>query len=120
MSVITHDQHPVTRAWTAVVLVPVFFVIAFAIGEVVYSVLGYKPENDDAPLWVDLVGSLASLSVALIPCIAAVVYGRRAADAGNRVGLVPMAIGGLAAVARRADGPEHLSSVGLRVRVART
>jgi len=64
-----------------VALIPVFFFLGFAVGEVLYAVLGYKPENDDAPLWADLVASLAVLAVTLVPCIGAVMYGRRAGRA---------------------------------------
>ena len=107
MTVTARDQHPerssrdawLTRAWTAVALLPVFFVLGFAAGEIVYSLLGYKPENDDAPLWVDLVGSAAALAICLVPCVGAMFYGRRASKTGSRTGFVPMGIGALAAVA---------------------
>lgn len=46
------------RGWIAVALVPVFFLLAFAFGYLVYDLLGYQPENDDAPLWVDLIGTV--------------------------------------------------------------
>lgn len=39
------------RAWTALALVPVFFFIGFAIGEGMYALLGYKPENANALVW---------------------------------------------------------------------
>jgi hypothetical protein len=93
------QTNPVARAWIGVGLIPVFFVLGFAVGEVLYAVLGYKPENDDAPLWADLVASLAVLSVTLVPCIGAVIYGRRASHAGHRGARAPMAIGALAGAA---------------------
>ena len=68
----------VARVVDGVALIPVFF-LGFAVGEVLYAVLGYKPENDDAPLWADLIASLAVLAVTLVPCIGAVMYGRREA-----------------------------------------
>lgn len=80
------------RAWKAVLLIPVGFVAALVVGQVLYSLLGYKPENDDAPLWADLVASVPALLVFLAPCAAAVGYGRQA----RRV--VPVAIGALAGV----------------------
>jgi hypothetical protein len=108
MTVHTQHHHPaatsskgnlLARAWTGVALIPVFFFVGFAVGEVLYAVLGYKPENDDAPLWVDLVASLAALAVTLVPCIGAVIYGRRASEAGHHNARVPMAIGALAGAA---------------------
>lgn len=104
-----HTQHhhagtssrgdPLARAWTGLALIPVFFFVGFAIAQVLYAVFGYEPENDDAPLWVDLVASLAAVAVTLVPCVGAVVYGRRASEAGHRGARVPMAIGALAGVA---------------------
>jgi hypothetical protein len=87
------------RAWTGLALIPVFFVVGFAVGEVLYAVLGYKPENDDAPLWVDLVASLAALAVTLVPCVGAVIYGRRASAAGRHSARVPMVLGALVGAA---------------------
>lgn len=84
------------RAWTGVALIPVFFFVGFAVGEILYAALGYKPENDDAPLWVELIASLTVLAVTLVPCIGAVVVGRRASLAGRPGARAPMAIGALA------------------------
>lgn len=77
-------------------LTPVFFVIAFAVGEGAYAVLGYAPENADAPLWVVLVTSALVLLVLAVPCVAAVVYGRRCIRAGDRRGVAPLVIASLA------------------------
>ena len=93
------QTNPVARAWIGVGLIPVFFFLGFAVGEVLYAVLGYKPENDDAPFWADLVASLAVLAVTLVPCIGAAIYGRRARQAGLRGARAPMAIGALAGAA---------------------
>lgn len=86
----------VGRAWAAVALVPVFFLLAFALGYVVYDLFGYQPENDDAPIWVDLVCTVAILAVSLVPCVGAVLLGRRAVRAGDRRGLFPAGVGALA------------------------
>ncbi len=95
MNVVANHRHPtgtssdgkaVTRAWIAVALIPVFFFVGFAVGEVLYAVLGYKPENDDAPLWADVIGSLLVLTVTLVPCVGALIYGRRASRSGACVG----------------------------------
>jgi hypothetical protein len=78
--------------------VPVFFLIAFALGEGLYSLLGYKPENADAPVWALLVVDIPVLLVVLIPCAAAVVFGRRSSQMGDRRGRLPLIIGVAAGV----------------------
>lgn len=82
--------------WVAVAMIPVFFLLAFALGYVLYDLLGYQPENDDAPFWVDLICTLTILAVSLVPCVAAVHFGRRAAGSGDRRGMVPLGVGVLA------------------------
>ncbi len=86
------------RAWAGVALVPVFFVIAFAVGEVIYAVMGYRPEDADAPIWAVVAASALVLLVVLVPCVAAVHFGRRAVKGGDRRGAVPAAIGAVAGV----------------------
>lgn len=81
-----------SRAWVSVVLIPVAFLLAMAAGYVAYDLLGYKAENDDAPLWADLVAAVPSLAILWVPCAAAVVYGRRASGAGDRGALIPAVI----------------------------
>ncbi len=98
----THKQgsasDPGSRAWIAVALIPLFFLLAMAAGYVAYDLLGYKPENSDAPTWVDLVCAVPSLVILWIPCAGAVVYGRRANRVGNRLATIPAAIGALVGV----------------------
>jgi len=84
------------RAWIAVALIPVFFILAFAVGQVLYSLMGYLPENAGIPLWVDLVATSPTMAVFLVPCAAAVLYGKRANSFGDRRGLVPLCTGALA------------------------
>lgn len=86
------------RAWAGVALVPLFFVIAFAVGEGIYALMGYKPENADAPVWAVVVASALAVLVVLIPCVAAVYFGRRAIKGGDRRGVFPAVIGAVAAV----------------------
>lgn len=86
---------PFTRAWIAVALVPVAFILALAVGEGLYSLMGY-PTGNTLPLWVDLVASAAALGIFLVPCVAAVLFGRRATGAGERRGWVPLAVGACA------------------------
>ena len=88
----------VARAWIAVALIPLFFLLAMAAGYLAYDLMGYKPENDDAPTWVDLVCAVPSLAILWVPCTAAVVYGRRASRGGSRRAMIPAAIGALVGV----------------------
>ncbi len=83
-------------AWVAVVLIPVFFFIAIGVGEGVISLLGYTAGEVNNPIWVILVVDLAAIAVVLLPCLAAVIFGRRAYKAGNRWGLFPVALGTVA------------------------
>lgn len=105
---VSRSEPWVGRGWVAVALIPVFFFLAIAVGYVVYDLFGYQPENDDAPFWVDLICTIPILAVSLVPCAAAVHFGRRAADHGDRRGLLPLGIGALAGV-----GVTILSIVGL-------
>ena len=94
------DHAPwLTRAWTAVALVPVFFFVAFAVGEGLYALTDYKPENADAPVWIVIVVDLAILAVALVPCVAAVLFGRRAMSTRDRRGALPLVVGAVAGAA---------------------
>ncbi len=83
-------------AWAAVVLIPVFFFIAIGVGEGVISLLGYTAGEVNNPIWATLVTDLAALAVVLLPCLAAVILGRRAYKAGNRHGLFPVVLGTVA------------------------
>jgi hypothetical protein len=78
------------RAWIAVASIPVFFFVSFAFSYFLYDLFGYKPENNDAPLWVDVVVAVVGLVIFLVPCVAAVVYGRQVVRGGDRRGLVPI------------------------------
>ena len=96
----TTDHTPwLTRAWTAVALVPVFFLVAFAVGEGLYALTDYKPENADAPVWIVIAVDLAILAVALVPCVAAVLFGRRAMSTRDRRGALPLVVGAVAGAA---------------------
>jgi hypothetical protein len=87
------------RAWISVVLIPLFLFISFALSYLLYDLFGYKPENNNAPLWVDLVVGLVGVVIFLVPCVAAMIYGRRASRSGDRRGLFPLGIGAVAACA---------------------
>lgn len=86
---------PVARAWISVALIPVFLLVSVVVTLVLYALFGYKPENVDAPLWVDLVTALVAIAIFLVPCVAAVFYGRRAHLAGDRGGLIPLGVAAL-------------------------
>ena len=66
----------VARAWIAIGLIPVFFFIAMGVGEGLTSLLGY-PAGGTAPAWVTVVTDLAATVTVLLPCLAAVFFGRR-------------------------------------------
>ena len=97
------------RAWVAIVLIPVFFFIAIGVGEGIISLLGYTAGAGNNPIWVSPVSDLAALAVVLLPCLAAVIFGRRAYKAGDRRGLFPVVLGTVAGP-RMADPDHHLGS----------
>lgn len=87
---------PLARAWISIVLVPVFFFLSFATQSGIYALTGHDPSAGvTPPLWANLAAGLPGLAIALIPCVAAVVLGRRATAAGVRSGSVPAVIGTL-------------------------
>lgn len=84
------------RAWVGVALFPVFLFGSVIVTLLLYEAFGYKPENADAPLWVDSLIGLVAIAICLLPCAAAVFYGRQAYLAGYRSGLIALAVGALA------------------------
>lgn len=92
----SRSSNSLARAWTSVALIPVFLLVSVVLTLLLYELFGYQPENADAPLWVDLVTAVAAIAVFLVPCVAAALYGRRANGAGDRRGLIPLAVGALA------------------------
>jgi hypothetical protein len=82
----------ISRAWTSVVLIPVFAVLSFGAGVVTLSAFGYSSGGDE-PLWVSIVVGVVASAVLLVPCVAAVFFGQRAREAGVRSAFVPMIIG---------------------------
>lgn len=82
-----------TRAWIAIATIPVAFIVAFVVGEGLYALLGYKPEDATEPLWVALVAGVPAIVLFLVPCVAAVRYGNRARVEGHRAAVVPLVIG---------------------------
>lgn len=95
----SRTQTPLARAWISIALVPVFYIAAFLAAGGIYVLTGYDPSAGAVPPpWAHLAAAVPSLAILLIPCIAGVVYGRRAARAGVRAGLVPAAIAALLGV----------------------
>ena len=90
---------PLARAWTSIALIPVFFYLSFAVQTGIYVLTGHDPSTGDVPpLWANLAAGLPGLAILLVPCIAGVVHGRRAAGAGVRAGLVPAVLAALLAI----------------------
>lgn len=85
-------------AWTAVVLIPISFMIAFAIASGLYSAIGHDPSRETPPHWADAVALIPAGIVFAVPCVFAIIYGRRAAQRGDRSGYVAATIGLVAAI----------------------
>lgn len=81
------------RAWISVALIPVALIVAMVVGEGLYGLLGYKPEEGAEPLWVALAAGIPAVLLFLAPCVSAVLYGNRARAQGHRLGWVPLSIG---------------------------
>lgn len=86
------------RAWTAIVLIPVFAFLSFAAGVVTLSAFGYSSGGAE-PLWVSVVVGVVATAVLLAPCVAAVFFGHRARRAGVRGAVLPMIIGAVVGAA---------------------
>ena len=92
-------QTPLVRAWISLALIPVFFFVSFAVAQGIYALTGYDPSaGATPPLWADLAAGLPALAILLVPCVAGVVYGLRAARSGVRAGLVPAVLATLLGV----------------------
>ena len=89
----------VARAWWSVALIPAFLLGFVILMLFLYQLFGYKPENADAPLWVELVIGLVCVGVFWVPCTAAVIYGSRVVRLGSRRGWWPIGIGASAGIA---------------------
>lgn len=89
---------PLGRAWTWVALVPVFFIVSFAVQTGIYALTGYDPSTGDVPLWADLTAAIPGLAIVLVPCVVGVVYGVRAVRSGVRAGMVPLVVAALLGV----------------------
>ena len=86
-------------AWLSVLLIPVAFVAAFAIGEGILGALGYEGGEPDraVPLILGLVVGIPIIAAAMLPAGLAVLFGIRARGAGHVSALFAIALG-LAAI----------------------
>lgn len=87
------------RAWIAVGLIPVAFIVAMVVGEGLAAALGYSSPDEDAPIRVMALAGGAATLVFLVPCVAAWILGRRARAAGEPEGGTPALIGAIAGIA---------------------
>ena len=86
------------RAWVALALVPLAFIAAFVLAEVLYAATGHDPSSETPPHWADAVALIPAGLVFVAPCVVAVVSGLRAVTAGRRAGYVPASIAVLVAL----------------------
>ncbi len=92
----SRSSSPIARAWISVALIPAFLLVSVVLTLYLYEWFGYEPENADAPPWVEIVTTAVAIIVFLVPCVAAVLYGRQASRGGDRRGLIPVGLGVLA------------------------
>jgi hypothetical protein len=85
-------------AWAALGLVPVSFAFATTTVEATISLLGYRPDAT-APPWATLVAAAAATAMVLVPCITALVCGRRAILARDPHGRLPAMLGATVGIA---------------------
>jgi hypothetical protein len=83
-------------AWISVGFIPVFLLASVVVVGLLYQWFGYKPENADAPLWLDLVIAAIAMVIFIAPCVTSVLYGRRAMRVGKVGGVFPLLVGALA------------------------
>lgn len=98
MDTAVRRRHAARRAWIAVALIPVGFILALVLGEGLLSAYGYGTGEGDPPFWAVLAAAGPALVVFAIPCAAAWVLGRRAAAAGEPNGTLPAWIGAVVGV----------------------
>lgn len=88
------------RAWIAVILLPLFFLLAFGSGYLVsWLLLGDDTDYTHLTAWQVVLVAVPTVVIMLLPCVAAVRYGRRVVRAGRAVGWLPLLIGGTVGIA---------------------
>lgn len=82
------------RAWLALLLYPLSFLVAFAVGEGLAAAMGYPSGSPETPPWfVPVFAAVPALLVFMVPGLLALRYGRRAVRAGAPLATVPAVIG---------------------------
>ena len=79
------------RAWWALALYPVTFVIAFVVGEGLFALL--TGDAGEPAAWKVLAAATPALLVFILPGVVAGVQGRRAMRLGRRDGQLPALVG---------------------------
>lgn len=93
-----HGDRDLRKAWVAVALLPVAFVLAMLVGEGLISALGYDSGEGSVPVGPTLLAGAPALLILIAPQAAAVYHGHRAHRAGRRAAIVPAWIGVAAVV----------------------
>lgn len=89
----SHDaDRAYRRAWWSLALFPVSFVLAFVIGEWLFSVL--TEDETNPAVWEVLASGLPAVAVLVLPGLLSVHQGWQARRLGRRDGLVPAMVGG--------------------------
>jgi len=86
------------RAWIALLLYPVAFVLAFAVGEGLAAILGYEA-GEEVAWYVPVLAGIPAVVLFVVPGLLALKYGRRAMRGGDPGGLAPVVVGAVVAVA---------------------
>ena len=86
------------RAWTALLLYPVAFVLAFVVGEGLVTLLGYDA-GEEVAWYVPILAGVPAVLLFVVPGLLALRYGRRAMRGGDPGGLAPVVVGAVVAVA---------------------
>ena len=85
-------------AWVSVLFIPVAAIVAFVLAGALYSAVGHDPSSETPPHWADAAALVPSGVLFAIPCVFALMFGRRAARAGRSAGWAPVAIAAVAIV----------------------
>ena len=90
----------VRRSWLSLLLYPLSFVAAFAIGEGLGALMGYPSGSAESPPWfVSVLAAVPALVVFVLPGLLSLKFGRRAARAGAESAMLPAVIGLIVALA---------------------
>lgn len=82
------------RAWLSLLLLPVAFVAAFAVGEGLVVLLGQEPHGEAVPPpWVVLGAFTPAMLVFAVPAALAWRFGHRAVEGGDPRGRWPIVVG---------------------------